>query len=277
MSHTMPGIMTQDIPIFEDLLRTSSLNTRGDLMINSPGGDANTAEKILLMCRTRFSDEFNIVVPNFAKSAATMIALGADKIYMGYLSDLGPVDPQISVVLPNGQTQLIPARAYMDGLNMIRDRISKGDPPQVYLPILSQIRPEMIRVCQEAIDFSEDFLRRWLPLGALKKNPDKVEDIIKTLVSGIKYKSHGQVITHKDAGELGFNVELIDPKSDLWGLIWELYIRSIQFLNETPNGAKLFESDASSTTMMVSVQYIQASPRPSPPPGPPKPIEPPEP
>lgn len=103
MTHPMASIMPLDVPIFEDMLRTSSEATRADLMINSPGGDANTAEKLLIMCRTRFSDEFNVIVPNFAKSAATMIALGADKIYMGYLSELGPVDPQISVPLPTGQ------------------------------------------------------------------------------------------------------------------------------------------------------------------------------
>jgi len=36
-----------------------------------------------------------VAVPRHAKSAATMIALGADQVHMGLLSELGPVDPQV--------------------------------------------------------------------------------------------------------------------------------------------------------------------------------------
>jgi len=63
-------------------------------MINSPGGNADVAEKMIRMCRQRFQT-FNIIVPDYAKSAATMIALGSDKIMMGYLAELGPIDPQL--------------------------------------------------------------------------------------------------------------------------------------------------------------------------------------
>ena len=38
-----------------------------------------------------------LVVPDIAKSAATVLALGADEIMLGPASDLGPVDPQMSV------------------------------------------------------------------------------------------------------------------------------------------------------------------------------------
>ncbi len=253
MTHPMASIVPHDIPIFEDLMRVSSGATKADLMINSPGGFANTAEKMLIMCRARFTDEFNVIVPNFAKSAATMIAVGADKISMGYLSELGPVDPQIPVPLPAGQVQFVPARTYLDGLDMIRERIQKGEPPQVYLPILSQIRPEMIKLCEEAIDFSEEFLKKWLPVGALKKNLGKVDQLIEALVSGTKYKSHGQVIDYKAAKELGLNVELIEPQSELWSLIWELYLRETHSLNENPTAAKIFETDSTSVTLQVSV------------------------
>jgi len=41
--------------------------------------------------------ELVVIVPDQAKSAATIFALGADRILMGTSSDLGPIDPQISV------------------------------------------------------------------------------------------------------------------------------------------------------------------------------------
>jgi membrane-bound ClpP family serine protease len=36
-----------------------------------------------------------------AKSAGTLIALGADKIVMGHCSEVGPTDPQIRVAVSN--------------------------------------------------------------------------------------------------------------------------------------------------------------------------------
>lgn len=181
MSHPMSGIMQLDAPLFEDCMRVCE-GHKADLMINSPGGDANAAEKLLKMCRFRFSEEFNVIVPNYAKSAATMIALGADRIFMGYLSELGPVDPQIQVILPTGQTQLIPARAYIQGLENMRDRITRGELSTVFVPILAQIRPEMIAMCQEAIEFSKDFLRRWLPRGLLREGKVSPETVVEALV-----------------------------------------------------------------------------------------------
>ncbi|MGB9895532.1 MAG: SDH family Clp fold serine proteinase [Thermoproteota archaeon] len=254
----MPNIMPQDVPIFEDMLRVSSKDTKADLIINSPGGDPNTAEKILMMCRARFKEEFNVIVPNFAKSAATMVALGSDKIFMGYLSELGPIDPQVPIPLPTGQVQYVPARTYLDGLERIRQWIAKGHPPQVYLPILSQIRPEMIKLCEDAIDFSKEFLKRWLPKGTLKHNQEKVDEVIEAFVSGTKYKSHSQVINYEEAKKLGLNVEFIEPQSELWNLVWELYVRSIHFLSQTRNAAKLFETDTSSITMNIEVIPVQA-------------------
>ena len=81
--HPVPMIMPQDIPLFEDLLRSTAGAEEGYLIINSPGGDGNVAEKMITMCRQRFTKSFKVIVPNFAKSAASMIALGSDQIKMG--------------------------------------------------------------------------------------------------------------------------------------------------------------------------------------------------
>jgi len=277
MSHPMSGIMGLDTPFFEDCMRVCE-GPKGDLMINSPGGDPNAAEKMLKMCRFRFPEEFNVIVPNYAKSAATMLALGADRIFMGYLSELGPVDPQVPVPLPTGQTQLVPARAYIRGLEEIRDRIARGEPSTVFVPVLAQIRPEMIAFCKDAIEFSKDFLRRWLPNGVLKGSKIEPATVIEALVEGERYKSHGQVIDFTEARSLlSDRVEIIDPKSELWNLVWELYLRSVNHLNSVQDGAKLFETGSSSTTLHIKV--IPARPQPSPPSQPPAqpPTQPPSP
>jgi hypothetical protein len=85
-----------------------------------------------------------------------------------------------------------------------------------------------------------------------------------------KYKSHGKVIDFEEAKDvLKLNVERIDPNSDLWNEIWELYCRSIVFLQQRQRqgAAKLFESEA--VSLIMNLQVIgqpQMPPRPQRPP-----------
>lgn len=68
------------------------------LVINSPGGSIESAYLISKTCRRLCKGKFIVGVPRRAKSAATLIALGADEIHMGLMSELGPIDPQVSGV-----------------------------------------------------------------------------------------------------------------------------------------------------------------------------------
>jgi len=269
--HPLPEIMIQDIPLFEDLLRSVVGTDVGYLILNSPGGDANVAEKMLLMCRQRFSKGFDVIVPDFAKSAATMIALGSDKILMGYLAELGPIDPQLRMA-PLGE--VIPARSFIDGLEIIRKRVTEDhDPVQMYFPMLSQIRPEILARCQGAIDGARGFAEKWLKSYMLKDNPDQAEKVAKWLSEGVIYKSHGKVIDFDEAKNvLELNVEKIDPNSDLWADVWELYCREIHWLQEHQGqgAAKLFESESVSLTM--NIQVVQARAPPAAPSAPPSPL-----
>jgi len=273
--HPLPEIMINDVPLFEDLLRSVAGADVGYLMINCPGGDANVAEKILTMCRQRFSKGFNVIVPDYAKSAATMIALGSDKILMGYLAELGPIDPQVRMA-PLGE--VIPARSFIDGLEVIRKKITKdGDPVQMYFPMMSQIRPEILASCQSAIESSRKFAEKWLKSYMLKNNPQQAERVAKWLSEGEIYKSHGKVIDFDEAKNvLKLNVEKIDPNSDLWSDIWELYCRSIHWLqqHQREGSAKLFESESVSLTINLQV-LMQVGPPPSAPLRPP-PSQPPQ-
>lgn len=263
--HPLAQIMIQDVPAFEDLLRSTGDAGVGYLMINSPGGDANAAEKLLKMCRQRF-DTFNVIVPDYAKSAATMLALDSDKILMGYLAELGPVDPQLRTAAFPGPS--IPARSFIDGLEMIRKNVTEGkDPVELYFPMLSQIRPEVVARCRSAIEGSRSFVEKWLQRYMLKNNKKKAVKVAEWLSEGKKYKSHGRVIDFEEAHDiLELNVERIDPKSGLWNDIWELYCRSVAFLqqHQRQGAAKLFESESVSLMLHLQLQMAQPPSRPPP-------------
>jgi ClpP class serine protease len=92
------SIDTNDIPAFGDVLLSVGEVDQLNLIIDSPGGEGTVAEKIIELCRA-YCSEFRVIVPNRAKSAATIIALGSDEIVMGYCSELGPIDAQVLVVV----------------------------------------------------------------------------------------------------------------------------------------------------------------------------------
>lgn len=61
------------------------------LVLESYGGDPFSAVAIMNILQSHFP-KISAVVPRFAKSAATLMALGTDVIYMGDRSALGPLD-----------------------------------------------------------------------------------------------------------------------------------------------------------------------------------------
>ena len=100
--HARTSMHTADIPNLEAVLNSISGADQINVLLHSPGGDGTLVEKMVEMCRTHLSGEnskFRVIVPNVAKSAATLLALGADQILMGYCSELGPIDPQVPITV----------------------------------------------------------------------------------------------------------------------------------------------------------------------------------
>lgn len=75
----------------------SDLAKKSDILmvLVSDGGKIEPAYLISKTCKRLSKDKFVVSIPRKAKSAATLISLGADEIHMGLLSELGPIDPQI--------------------------------------------------------------------------------------------------------------------------------------------------------------------------------------
>ena len=65
------------------------------MILGSGGGSIEAGFLLSKTCKRMAKDKFIVAIPRKAKSAATLIALGADQIHMGIMSELGPIDPQI--------------------------------------------------------------------------------------------------------------------------------------------------------------------------------------
>lgn len=66
-----------------------------DFIVNSPGGLADSSYKIIRTLRNHF-EIVNIIVPFWAKSAATLLSLGGSKIIMDEFGEFGPLDAQLA-------------------------------------------------------------------------------------------------------------------------------------------------------------------------------------
>src|SRR6266849_1866390 len=68
-----------------------------DVLIHSPGGLGEAAERLVRLLRGRFRD-VRFIVPHSSMSAATMLCFSGNVIAMGEASALGPIDPQVGGV-----------------------------------------------------------------------------------------------------------------------------------------------------------------------------------
>jgi len=109
-----------DAEMLEGVLSVSPLTRPLLLIINSNGGLPLAAERLVHVARTYAPKGFRTMVVQKAKSAATMICLGSDQIYMTRTSELGPIDPQI---FGFDKTQRISVDSYLGAYDKLMDDI----------------------------------------------------------------------------------------------------------------------------------------------------------
>ena len=86
-----------DVDDSEEILRAIRLTPRDvpiDLILHTPGGLVLAAEQIALAL-TAHQATVTVMVPHYAMSGGTLIAMAADEILMDEYAVLGPVDPQL--------------------------------------------------------------------------------------------------------------------------------------------------------------------------------------
>src|SRR5271165_6094840 len=117
ITSTRPGfeinIADDVLPFIHQCLEVGKAKAKKgiDLFIHSNGGSGTTPWRIVNLIR-EYTKDFSVLVPHHAFSAATLIALGANKIVMHRMGCLGPIDPSVTnpfnPPFPQNPGQLIP-------------------------------------------------------------------------------------------------------------------------------------------------------------------------
>lgn len=237
ITHPSGSISIRDIATFNDLLENKNKETTElDLLLQSSGGDIDAAEQIVNLCRKR-SKNFRVIIPQYAKSAATLIAISADKIVMRDTSELGLIDPQIYK-----REQYLSVIDFISSFEKIEGKARDGDKLSLY--IFSQFSYDdraFYKLCKRNLERSKGFARKWLEKGNIQFNKDEIKKIVDSFTATEEYFTHGAVIDVEEMKEIGLGRKLEDLKSEVWKKVWALHcIYTVTLQSERL--AKIFES-----------------------------------
>ena len=200
-----------------------------DLVINSHGGNIHAAYQAIELLRLH-TKRLNTCIPLYAKSAATLLCLGAEEIFLDELAQLGPLDTQIYEEKKGGKGEftsalnpfktleqlqkfsletldiavtMIAVRSGMDLDECLKHaidfvRCTTG-------PLFTQLNPEKLGEYNRALavgtEYGDRLLRRFTSWDGEKRKA-----ILEKLVHG--YPSHEYIIDYHELKEMDFNVSL---------------------------------------------------------------------
>ena len=156
------------------------------LILQSIGGQIEPAYLISKTCKEK-SSKFSVVVPRRAKSAATLISLGADEIHMGSMSELGPIDPQFGKLPALGLSSSLESIA-----RVVSDYPKSSEMFAKYLG--AQLDLRVLGYFERVSESAKQYAHRLLE-G--KKTPKNISEISYALV--YEYKDHNFVIDKEEA------------------------------------------------------------------------------
>lgn len=236
----------------EILKENDSKKERLTILLNTPGGSAETVEKMVAIIRHHYNEVY-FVVPDYAMSAGTIFCMSGDKIYMDYSSSLGPIDPQVF----NGTTY-VPALGYLDKVNELLKKAEDGTLSQAEFVILQNQDLALLRSYEQARELTVTLLKKWLveykfkDWGSHRTNSDKIgksvtleekekraEEIAELLGDNKIWHSHGRMInllTLKNI--LKLEIEDYSDKNELRTLIRNYNDLLTEFIAR--NGYKVF-------------------------------------
>jgi ClpP class serine protease len=177
-----------DIDDSEAVLRAIRLTpeeTPIDLVLHTPGGLVLASEQIAYALRAH-PGKVTVLVPHYAMSGGTLLALAADEIRMDAAAVLGPVDPQLGD-LPAASLVRVTGKK---PLERIEDRTLI-----------------MADVAEKALRHMKQVVRE---LAARHMDEKKADSLAEELAGG--HYTHDDPITVHEANELGLPVEVGLPQ-----------------------------------------------------------------
>jgi len=196
------------------MLHNVPRNTSVDFLLHTGGGDIDAAEKIVNLLRTAVgTGRLRVIVPDFAKSAGTLIALAADKIVMSDSSELGPIDPQFLKKDGDGNARWLSVLSYLKAYENPCERLRTAPDDVPARIMISKLDPTTVvqfeAISKRARTLAEEHLSRWM-FQQKKANYTKIAgDLMNTNL----WPAHGQMISWEDAKQMELEVQYFSQRA----------------------------------------------------------------
>lgn len=242
------SIDDQDVVLFEDILQKMDVTKGLAILINSPGGSGESAERIVNICRTNSgTGTFKSIVLGKAKSAATIICFGAEEIIMTKTAELGPIDPQVYL-----EDRLFSAYNMITTFEELFDQAiqTKGN-LEPFLQQLQQFDVYDIKEFKSWMALSQDIAIKLLKTGMMADHSeDQIKQNINKFLIPKETKTHSRPIYATECADCGLNIRIINKEehNKLWKNIYRLYFRLFNVTNNMKI-AKILENKEISLTV----------------------------
>ena len=178
-------------------------------MVNSTGGLVRSAYKTARAIRESFED-ITVFVPHYALSGGTMLALVGNKIIMGMMSQLSPLDVQLPY-----NSQQVSVNSLFRAKERLDNKFSTKRPEEIPYPdkyLVESLDPiileEWVGFQKEGIDYLKYILVK------SRYNEKEVKNLIDKLF--FRFPTHGYVIHREHAKKLGIKVEFDEENDEAW-------------------------------------------------------------
>ncbi|HEV2234888.1 MAG TPA: ATP-dependent Clp protease proteolytic subunit [Terriglobia bacterium] len=190
--------------LIDELFSQGYKNQKLMLLLNSPGGGLHSSFKVARAIRQSFNP-VDIYVPHMAASGGTLIALAADKIVMGTMSQLSPLDPQ--VFWKGRQISALSGWNAFDRLCKLFEKMTKDEAPYPTQSLTEKLDPFIMEDWNCVIRTAEQYVEEILKMAKYAQPSEMAHQLIH------HFADHDSDINVDTAKNLGIRVEKNDISS----------------------------------------------------------------
>lgn len=228
MLHDSAVIADDALPQLYDKLHAIGKSDRIDLLLYTRGGITEVCWRLLNLLR-EYCDHLGIIIGTRVQGAGSLLALGADEIVMGPLSEVGGIESMRKhPLLPRDEFDQPMPVSLSEIKGLMRFLASSGGQagneagqslsPEMLSSLLQQIHPLAIANMQQADTLAREVTRRALQSHTHIEETPKVERLVDLFNGGF----HSPMYTagRNELREAGLPVT--DADDELWSSIWGL-------------------------------------------------------
>jgi hypothetical protein len=218
-------------PLYEHLSTFATPGNKVELIdfyLYSLGGRMEVPWRIATMLR-EFCKSLNVIIPYKAYSAATLIALSADKIIMTRKGELSPIDPSLHLIIPEAERPKmgLPPEIGVEDISayitFVKERAGLTDQMALSKSIeilADKLSPPVLGQIQRSYSHIRLVAGKLLSLCRPSLEERRITTIIESLTE--KMYLHGHGIGREEAKEMGLQIENTDNVEE--DLFWNLYL-----------------------------------------------------